>query len=266
MPQIYFSLTAGRSGSGWLAKFLSANLDVNAIHEPIAIEDFGTRMPEVRQLRSFNTYGSNEEIQAFWQHKLDALPQDINYAETNHTLGKCGLIEALAHHPRNSDATVIVLRRDLARQCASYVNRHDFILISTLWQWFLAPDYPNRIVNAEPFLKMGQLGAAIWYALEMECRQTYYERCYGDRIRFVNAQLEDVTQPAGAKQLLTDLGVDRTPILPPKTNANSVASSDELVEKIDTVIRTSQFDPESLVSQYIALRGSLDMAERRAAA
>ena len=198
MPQIYFSLTAGRSGSGWLAKFLSANLDVDAIHEPLEIEDFGTRMPNIRQLRSFNTYGSIEEIRNFWQHKLDTLPDDTPYAETNHTLGKCGLIEAIADHPRNTDATVIVLRRNLARQCASYVNRHDFLQISTLWQWYLAPQYPNRIVDASPFLPMGPVGAAIWYSLEMECRQTYYERCYGDRIRFVHAQLEEVTRPMPA--------------------------------------------------------------------
>jgi len=266
MSQVYFSLAAGRSGSAWLAEFLSANLDVAAIHEPLGIEDFGTRMPDIRLMRSFNTYGSNDEIRSFWQHKLDTLPRDTPYAETNHTLGKCGLIEALADHPRNADTTVIVLRRDLARQCASYVNRHDFTNITTLWQWYLAPQYPNIIVNTSPFLPMGPVGLAIWYTLEMECRQTYYERHYGDRIHFVQAQLEDVTRPAGAKQLLADLGVERTPILPPKKNANSVTSSEQLVEQIDEAIRRHNFDPESLVDQYIKLRGELDMQQRPDAA
>ncbi|MCG7623268.1 hypothetical protein [Epibacterium sp. Ofav1-8] len=266
MSQVYFSLAAGRSGSSWLAEFLSANLGINAIHEPLGIEDFGTRMPDIRLMRSFNTYGSNAEIRAFWQSKLDALPLQTPYGETNHTLGKCGLIEALVDHPRNADTTVIVLRRDLARQCASYVNRHDFTNITLLWQWYLAPQYPNSMVSAVPFLPMGPVGHAIWYTLEMECRQTYYERVFGDRIRFVRAQLEEITRPQGAAALLSALGQDTAPVLPPKKNANAVATSDELVDQIDIAIRRHKFDPEALVDKYIAVNGSLDMADRQAAA
>ncbi|MCA2007271.1 hypothetical protein [Tritonibacter mobilis] len=94
-------------------------------------------MPSIRLMRSFNTYGYNSEVRQFWSNKLAVLPTDAPYGETNHTLGKCGLIEALADHPRAKDAKIIVLRRDLAKQCASYINRHDFSNISLLWQWYL---------------------------------------------------------------------------------------------------------------------------------
>ena len=37
----YFTITAGRTGSAWLTSFLSANLNIKAVHEPLEINDFG---------------------------------------------------------------------------------------------------------------------------------------------------------------------------------------------------------------------------------
>ncbi|KUP92536.1 hypothetical protein [Tritonibacter horizontis] len=266
MSKIYFSLASGRSGSAWLAEFLSTNLGFDAVHEPLGIEDFGTRMPSIRLMRSFNSYGSNQEVRRFWQQKLDELPTDEPYAETNHTLGKCGLIEAIADHPRAPDTTVIVLRRSLSRQCASYINRHDFSNITTLWQWYLTPQYPSNIVNSAPFEKMGQSGTALWYTLEMECRQTYYERLFGDRIRFVHAQLEEITRPQGAAAFLAELGHVAAPILPDKKNASQIATSQDLVAKIDHMIAQLGFDPDGIVDRYLDTFGAVDVTKRTNAA
>ena len=223
-------------------------------------------MPSIRLMRSFNTYGYNSEVRQFWSNKLAALPTDAPYGETNHTLGKCGLIEALTDHPRAKDAKIIVLRRDLAKQCASYINRHDFSNISLLWQWYLDPQYPNRILKSEPFLKLGQVGCAIWYTLEMECRQVYYQRVYSDRLTFLPIQLETVTREKAASEFLTELGIQQKPVLPKKKNANQISAQSELVEQIAIHIHNLNFNPEAIVDDYIASGRDLDLMQDQRAA
>lgn len=216
MPHMYFTLTAGRTGSAWLAHFLGQTLGQPAVHEPLSIDDFGVHMPDIRLMRWFNSRGLDAEVRRFWQQKLADLPEDRDYIETNHTLSKCGLVEALADHPRRKDAKIIILKRDLARQCASYLMRHDFTNITTIWQWYLSSDYANIIVNPELFSGLGASGQVLWYAHEMECRQIYYQRKFGDALTFVEADLETVTQPQGAADLLDQLEITMPAVLPPR--------------------------------------------------
>ena len=86
--------TGGKAELFCIAGFLSLNLRVEAIHEPLGVNDFGTKMPDIRTLRNFNTFGNNEVVRDFWKNKFNSLKGEI-YAETNHTLAKCGLIENL---------------------------------------------------------------------------------------------------------------------------------------------------------------------------
>lgn len=260
-----FTLAAGRSGSAWLANFLTANLGFPAVHEPLGIDDFGNTMPDIRTMRAFNTRGMDDVVRGFWQRKLTSLPKDAPYAETNHTLGKCGLIETLAESPLRENATVIVLRRNLAKQCVSYINRNDFGNITLAWQWYLTPGYNNIIVNPSPFLKMGPTGRALWYTLEMDCRQTYYERQYAGQIRFVPAQLETVTKPDGARTLLAALGGDAEPVLPPKANANAAPANASLVDEIETFLKKNSFDSDALVTAFLQRGGSLHLPQQAAA-
>ena len=59
----YFTITAGRTGSAWLASFLSQNLNINEVHEFLGINDFGNKMPDIRTMRNFNNFGNNEFVQ-----------------------------------------------------------------------------------------------------------------------------------------------------------------------------------------------------------
>ena len=43
----YFTITAGRTGTAWLASFLSKNLNIEEIHEHLGINDFGEKMPDI---------------------------------------------------------------------------------------------------------------------------------------------------------------------------------------------------------------------------
>lgn len=265
MKQKIFTLTAGRSGSGWLSKFVEANLDITTVHEPLEIDDFDTKMPSIKVLRSFNTRGMDSVVREFWQRKLQTLPENALYCETNHTLGKCGLIETLAEQPNADEYTVIVLKRNLAKQCASYINRKDFINVLMLWQWYLSPDYPNIMVSAEALRPLGASGLAVWYTLEMECRQRYYQRVYADRLRFVEVQLEEAVTVDGATRLLSDLGYDQQPILPPKYNASTQSSDDQMVAKIGAIISDSGFDPDQIVTDYLNANLNLAMEHTRLA-
>ena len=143
-PETIFTLSAGRTGTSWLSEFLSVNLNCEALHEPLGVEDFGNRMPDIKIMRSFNENGNNAIVKDFWKRKFSMLASNI-HIETNHTLGKCGLIENISRSKLAEKSRIIILKRDIVRQCASYVVRHDFVHITTAWQWYLHPSYQKNL-------------------------------------------------------------------------------------------------------------------------
>ncbi|QAX31707.1 hypothetical protein ETW24_09085 [Leisingera sp. NJS204] len=220
-------------------------------------------MPEIRHMRSFNTLGMDGMMWDFWQKKLASL--QAPYAESNHTLGKCGLIEALADSSICNRTTVIILRRDLAKQCASYVGRNDFQNITISWQWYLDMSYANTIVTPSAFRQLGQIGWALWYALEMEARYAYYLLKFGQQINFVETTLEEATKPEGAARLLAALNHSGQPVLPEKKNATRSQSevTEALTGEIRTLLKRVDFDPVALATSYINSGRSLDSPTMR---
>ena len=143
-PETIFTLSAGRTGTAWLSKFLAVNLNCEALHKSIGVEDFGNRMPDIKIMRSFNENGNNAIVNDFWKRKFSMLTSNI-HIETNHTLGKCELIENISRSQLAEKSRIIILKRDIVRQCASYVVRHDFVHITTAWQWYLHPSYQKNV-------------------------------------------------------------------------------------------------------------------------
>lgn len=246
-----FTLSAGRTGTAWLAQLLGQNLVSGAVHESLLPGDFGTKMPDIRIMREFNNYGMTRRVRDFWRNKLAALPE--KYAETNHTLGKCGLIEALARSDHAADTTVVVLRRNLVDQCASYIVRGDFSQITTEWQWYLSPQYRNVMIDPTPFLPRGAVGRSLWYCFEMEARYAYYLKQYGDKIRFVETSLESAATPNGAQDLLKNLGYSGLVNLPEKTNATTsdVSTLEHLKSEVGKVVETMNFNANEIADTYI---------------
>lgn len=237
-----FTLTAGRTGSAWLAEFLSRNLNCPAIHEPLEIDDFGTRMPDIKIMRSFNNFGNNATVQGFWKRKFSEI-HGQTYIETNHTLGKCGLIENLSRSDLSSETQVIVLKRDIIRQCSSYLIRNDFINITIAWQWYLHPSYKKKLVNPKPFLKLDGLGFALWYCYEMSARQAYYKLYYGSKINMIEVELDEIVSPEGAQRFWWALGQHGACELPPRKNENELIAPPSLIEKLEKLTSVIQFDP-----------------------
>jgi hypothetical protein len=246
----YFVITAGRTGSAWLADFLSENLKIDAIHEPLGIDDFGVRMPDIRTMRNFNNYGNNAFVKEFWTRKFDSIP-DGTYAETNHTLCKCGLLENLAESNRSDFTALIILKRDIVKQCVSYLVRSDFGNITLAWQWYLHPSYQKKLVNFQPFAQLGGLGMPLWYCYEMQARQEYYRQKYSDKIEMIDVTLDGAVKEEGAKAFLKDLGVDGNCIMPPKKNANKAKPPQQLVDQVSGIISKISFDSSKIASEAI---------------
>ena len=246
----YFTLTAGRTGSAWLTSFLSTNLNIKAIHEPLAINDFGLRMPDIKIMRNFNNFGNNELVQTFWKKKFSYIQGDI-YAETNHTLSKCGLVENLLLNGLEDVTTLIVLRRNIVKQCLSYIVRHDFDNITIAWQWYLHPTYEKKIINPEPFIRLGGVGVPLWYCYEMLARQEYYSQKFYERIKMHHVLLEELTTRSGAQEFHRALGLNGVCKLPSPKNENKLKPSDQLVENVSKIVNKVNADIPQIVEDSI---------------
>jgi hypothetical protein len=247
----FFTITAGRTGSAWLTSFLADNLKIKSVHEPLEIDDFGVRMPDIKLMRTFNMRGNTTDVQNFYRRKFDEISRFSSYAETNHTLSKCGLVENIVKHQICSHSCLIVLRRDFAKQCVSYITRGDFQNITIDWQWYLHQNYRNNIVSYAPFENYGLLGKALWYVYEMDARQRYYEQLYMSKIRIISTMLEELTTEVGAKKLLEDIGHHGKPILPEIRNQNRAKADDALLSRANNIIAKLQYDGDSIVNQYL---------------
>ena len=246
----YFTITAGRTGSAWLTSFLSANLNIQAVHEPLDINDFGVIMPDIKIMRNFNNFGNNELVQSFWIKKFSHIKNDV-YAETNHTLCKCGLVENVILNGLEDVTTLIVLKRNIIKQCVSYIVRNDFQNITLAWQWYLHPTYAKKIINPEPFIKLGVLGLPLWYCYEMSARQEYYSQKFSNKVEMHHVALEDVTKKSGAQDFLKALGLNGVCKLPSPKNENKLKPSDQLVDNVSKIVSRVNVDMPQIVEDII---------------
>lgn len=254
---LIFTISAGRTGTAWLADLLKANLVPGAIHEPIGPRDFGVRMPEIGTMRAFNEDGMVDRVRAFWDRKAMTIPESGAYAETNHTLAKCGLMEFLAETNPAPKISIICLRRNWIDQALSYLRRRDFSSPTIIWQWYLDPRCARKIVDPKSLKGLGAQVPMFWYMAEMEARQAYYRELFGDRMSFIDCTIEEIGEPSGAAQLLSDLGYDgRLPLsLPPPSNTtpkneNKGAEASNR-EKIAAVTDKIRFNAEDVAQRYI---------------
>ena len=213
MTRTFFTITAGRTGTTWLAEFFAKNLNGTSIHEPLAIEDFGVNMPDIRVMRSFNEYGNNDEVKNFWKRKFNNIKKFETYSETNHTLAKCGLIENLVESDLANYATVVILKRDIVRVSASFILRGSFHNISNIWQFLLQNSYKNNLVKSNIFMEMGVVGYALWYCYEMEARQLYYKLLYGERVKMIEVVLDDIVTDTGCHEFWHEICYEKTKLL-----------------------------------------------------
>lgn len=254
MKQHIFLITAGRTGSMWLSSFLQENFDTNVVHEPIGIDDFGFKMPNIRTMRHFNNFGNNHVVKDFWTRKFASIKSN-RYAETNHTLCKCGLIENIIEHKREDFTTVIILKRNKVKQCLSYIQRNDFANVVLRWQFYLDPEYIIKLVDPKPFIANygNVIGIPIWYCYEMLARQEFYQKKYADKVKFIITHLEDLNKSDKAEEFLNQISVKKKPLIPEMVNKKKEDQLPGLEEKIESIIKKIDmyFELDEIVDNLI---------------
>ena len=183
--------------------------------------------------------------------KIFSYIQNDVYAETNHTLCKCGLVENVILNGLEDVTTLIVLRRNIIKQFVSYIVRNDFQNITLAWQWYLHPSYTKKIINPKQFIKLGELGVPLWYCYEMLARQEYYSQKFSKKIKMHHVTLEELTQKPGARDFHKALGLNGECKLPPPKNVNKVKPSDQLVDTVSKIVSKVNVDMPQIVEDII---------------
>lgn len=226
MPaNLVFTLTAGRTGTNWLAAMLGANLPAcEAHHEILGYDRFGIDSPDLSHLTLFNSRGVCTEVRGFWERKAArvARSQATWYVETSHVLMKAGLVEHLDRFTELGPVHLVALTRDPVDIVASLTQRGDMSNVGNQWLWYLDPEYPQNILDPTPFKAQGLVAVRLWYVMEIQARQAYYEALLVDRggVEVHRHDLGELRGEDGAHRLLADLGCPtETVALPAPSNA-----------------------------------------------
>lgn len=262
--KLIFTMSAGRTGTGYLAELLRCNLPSGALvaHEQVDWRAFGTRSPDLSHQLQFNHEGFSPYVAAFWEQKLGQIysfGRDV-YAETSHVLMKAGLVEALRRYATDHEVHLVWLRRDHLPTLTSYHRRGDFTNLGNRYMWYLDPTYVRNLVKPDPFLQFGVFGQRLWYLLEVEARASYYRALLDDdpRITVHEARLEAIAEAPGATALLEALGVEarggKGLELPSRVNENVggiQVTPAESAQMARMVQRVSSFDADALVRPLV---------------
>ena len=115
-----FTMTPGRTGTGFLAALLRENSapaeQVAVHHEFIGFDAFGLDTPEMSHFNGFNCHGNTPAVRGFWEQKLARIAGTTgsHYVETSHLLMKAGLAENIDVLTAAGTVHFVVLERDLA--------------------------------------------------------------------------------------------------------------------------------------------------------
>jgi hypothetical protein len=257
--KLIFALTAGRTGTAYLAELLRLNApEAEVHHEVLSYESFGVETPDTSHMHTFNTKGNIWKIRVFWRRKLAKVLscRKSCYVETAHMLMKAGLVENMVAKARKHELHFIRLTRDSLATVVSYHQRGDFLNKGNQWMWYLDERYPRNMVSPSPLLLNIQ-SVRLWYLHEIAARAAFYRQYYGDRphVHFHTVALETLNDRGHVAQLLRALGLPANDIIiPPKQNAGPyyIEMDDRETKVVEKLIRDTAFDPEQFAQRFIA--------------
>lgn len=194
--RLIFTVTTGRSGTGYLSKALSLLPKVASYHEP---EPSFSNVMRLAQ--------KNENIAyEFWVEKK--LPRIVSkpaqvYIETSHLFCK-GFVEPLLELGFTPD--IIVLTRP-HREVATSMCQLDTIPGRTDkgLRHYLSPDDPN-VLPLPGWQTLHDYQLCYWYCLEIERRCIRYEKMFLERsARVARVLLSDIAAISGLNRLVKQL-------------------------------------------------------------
>jgi len=260
--KLIFTLSAGRTGTAFLAELLAGNLpDAEVYHERIGFEAFGVDAPDLSHLTLFNSRGNIRKVRRFWDQKLDRILKGSTefYAETSHVLMKAGLVENAVRRCKGHELHFVRLRRAQIPTLLSYERRGDFLNKSSQWLWYLDHDYPRTFINTKAFRQFGLHGLRLWYLVEIEFRAVYYQERYkhSPGVHFHEADIDELNEPIKAAELLSALYPERPSQavrIPEKMNASEeVRPPDpELLRRLEKLVAgTKSLEPYASARKFL---------------
>lgn len=197
---LYFTVTTGRSGTAFLAKYLSNLKGIYSVHEP-----FPPFHPLMRLALT------NPEVASkFWTEKK--LPAIVNageqkYIETSHLVCK-GFLEPLFElgiYPN-----LILLKRD-KREVAKSIFFLNTIPGRTKagLEYYLKPDDVGVLLPISDWQVLTDYQLCYWYTLEIEARQSHYTKIVVSRgSKVIDVDFNKLLGGELFKDLTDFLGVD----------------------------------------------------------
>jgi SAM-dependent methyltransferase len=257
--KLIFALTAGRTGSAYLAELLRQNVsDAEVHHERLGYTSFGIDTPDISHFHAYNTFGVTSYVNAFWQRKINTILSCGKpcYAETSHVLMKAGLVENAVAMAGGHDIHFILLKRNVLDTIVSYHQRCDFLNYSNMWMRFLDPNYAMNMIRSAPFIQYGLQGVRLWYLNEIAVRSEVFRLLYSHypNVHFHTVDIADLNDKKNVAALLKQLGLPSSSIvLPPKQNVTTegLPMSDEEREALKRFLDTTALDPVAFARELV---------------
>lgn len=198
--RLIFTVTTGRSGTGYLAKILSSVPDVASYHEPDPY--FADVMRSTQQ--------DVNVAYEFWIKRK--LPQIVNevapiYIETSHLFCK-GFVEPLIELGFTPD--LILLTRP-HRQVAISLYQLNTIpgRTATGLKYLLHPEDPG-VLPLPCWQTLHEYQLCYWYCLEIERRSQKYEKMFLEKnVHVAKVSLSEISTMRGFKKLLKQLDLPK---------------------------------------------------------
>ncbi len=196
--RLIFTVTTGRSGTGYLARFLRPARRCAVFHAPAPAFEQVMRAVQANPKTALD-FWRNEKLPA-----ISAVPEPV-YCETSHLFG-LGFVEPLLDLGIIPD--LILLTRE-KRAIATSLYRLETIPGRTpkALRYYLSPDDPN-VLRLDDWQGLHDYQLCFWYCLEIERRQ----RLYAERWRALGrttvwTSVSELRTFRGARRLLAGLGL-----------------------------------------------------------
>jgi hypothetical protein len=186
-----FTVTTGRTGTGYLAHLLGIFKGTTTYHEPEPA--FSAHLRAAQQdPRTARQFLLEEKIPAICRLSISPI-----YIETSHLFCK-GFLEPWLQINQLPTPDLILLERDFREVSLSFLSLHTIPARSETGQKFmLAPSDPTCFTQVENWESLNDYQLIYWYCLEIEERKRRYrstvEECGGKCLTTSIERLQTVT-------------------------------------------------------------------------
>ena len=201
---VVFTISPGRSGSRFLAALLGATANATAFHEPFPRMN-GSFLRGLSEARLAATYGRRRIKLVQVLRALRRLPPSSMYAETSHMFVKTFYDVVLDFFP---EARIVHLRRRTPEVVRSFAELGYFTSASTHWRKWMHDPYTSEVLvpPVVPEHEADAFDRIIAYLADIEARAALVRRKY-PTVPVVEARLEEISDPQGARRLVEELGL-----------------------------------------------------------